>query len=132
MFFEIKDDVATRQYTDFEVSDSAAEDIVDNSTDIELLDGNISTYSSPLKHSYSVSIPYITKSQFDELKAFYVRQRTTRKYPIISIPTMGVQNMTARMILNTRNVINKCGIVEGATMSFRESRQLETPPPEEG
>lgn len=98
-----------------------------NETDVETLDGNISTYYSTTKRSYTFKLGYLDKVSYGDLLGFVIRQYQNLKYPNITIDgdeNIDVQNMTAKMTLNDQDIINNCGLVEGVTVTFRESKQM--------
>lgn len=96
-------------------------------TDVQTVDGNISTYYNSTKQSFSVSLGNMTQDEYSVLKGFIQRQYQNLKYPAITITgaiNLNVSNMVAKMALNDQNVVNNCGLVEGVQLSFRESKQL--------
>lgn len=98
-----------------------------NERNVETLDGNISTYYSSTKQSITVQLGYLTAMQYASIKAFRDRQYTNLKYPIITISgaqNLQISNMTAKMTLSDQNIVCQCGVVEGVTLNFRESKQI--------
>lgn len=98
-----------------------------NETDVETLDGNISTYYSSTKRQYSFRLYPMDAESYASLKAFIQRQYSNLRYPSITVEgdqNLNVDSMTAKMTLSEQQVINQCGLVENITVTFRESRQM--------
>lgn len=98
-----------------------------NETDVETIDGNISTYYGSTKRQYNISLFAMDAESYASLRAFITRQYQTLKYPKITIegtPNLNVSNMTAKMTLSDVEVINSCGWVDNINLTFRESKQM--------
>ena len=96
-------------------------------TDVQTVDGNISTYYNSTKQSFTVQLGNMTQDEYSVLKGFIQRQYQNLKYPAITITgaiNLNVSNMVAKMTLNDQSVVNNCGLVEGVQLGFRESKQL--------
>lgn len=96
-------------------------------TDVQTVDGNISTYYNSTKQTFTVQLGYLTQAEYSVLKGFIQRQYDNLRYPTITITgaiNLEVENMVAKMSLNDQRVINDCGLVEGVELTFRESKQL--------
>ena len=96
-------------------------------TDVQTVDGNISTYYNSTKQSFTVQLGNMTQDEYSVLKGFIQRQYQNLKYPAITITgaiNLNVNNMVAKMTLNDQSVVNNCGLVEGVQLGFRESKQL--------
>lgn len=94
---------------------------------VETVDGNVSDYYKARKHKITLSLGYMTAGEYSVLKGFIDRQWENRRYPTITITgaaNLQITDMVARMELNSQNVIDNCGTVEGVQVSFRESKQL--------
>ena len=94
---------------------------------VETVDGNVSDYYQARKQKITLSLGYMTAGEYSVLKGFVDRQWENRKYPVVTISgatNLPITNMTARMELDSQNVIDNCGTVEGVQVSFRESKQL--------
>ena len=92
-------------------------------TDVQTVDGNISTYYNSTKQSFTVQLGNMSQDEYSVLKGFITRQYQNLKYPAITI-NLNVSNMIAKMSLNDQNVVTNCGLVEGVQLVFRESKQL--------
>lgn len=98
-----------------------------NETDVETIDGNISTYYSSTKREYSFKLGYVDAETYSQILGFRDRQYQNLKYPMITVgnsPNMNVTNMTAKMSVNDQQVIDNCGWVENVVLTFRESKQM--------
>lgn len=96
-------------------------------TDVQTVDGNISTYYNSTKQSFTVQLGYMSQDEYSVLRGFIDRQYQNLKYPTITITgalNLEVESMVAKMSLNDQNVITNCGLVEGVQLMFRESKQL--------
>lgn len=94
---------------------------------VETVDGNVSDYYRARKQKITLSLGYMTAGEYSVLKGFVERQWENKCYPVITISgasNLAITNMVARMELNSQNVIDNCGTVEGVQVTFRESRQL--------
>lgn len=98
-----------------------------NETDVETIDGNISTYYSSTKRQYSVNLFPMDEQSYAELRAFVTRQYQNLKYPQITITgttNLNVTNLTAKISMSSIDVVNSCGLVDNISLTFRESKQL--------
>lgn len=96
-------------------------------TDVQTVDGNISTYYNSTKQSFTVQLGNMSQAEYSVLKGFITRQYQNLRYPAITITgaiNLNVNNMIAKMVLNEQQVVNNCGLVEGVQLTFRESKQL--------
>lgn len=93
-------------------------------TEVQTVDGNIRTYYSSTKQSFTVQLGNMTQGEYSVLKGFVARQYQNITYPTITITgasNLNVSYMTAKMSLNDQQVIDNCGTVEGVQLTFRES-----------
>lgn len=122
----ISDMVDTATFTVFE-SPITLEPVI-SMTDITTIDNNISTYiTGTPKRFYSFNLGYMDRETYKVLKEFYDRQFTVLKYPSITVDgteNLNIVDMVGKMTLNTQEVIDNCGTVEGVIVSFRESKQM--------
>lgn len=116
----------TMTFNAYQLQDSVVLSPIIRETDVETLDGNISTYYSTTKRQYEFQPVFMDAEAYAQLKGFRDRQYTNKKYPQITVVGDGiaVSNMTAKITLNDQKVVNQCGLVEGITVSFRESKQM--------
>lgn len=98
-----------------------------NETDVQTVDGNISTYYGSTKRQYQFKIAWLDAETYASLKAFCERQYSNLKYPQISISgatNLNIENMVAKISLNDQEVTDNCGTVENIVLTFRESKQM--------
>lgn len=76
------------------------------------------------KFEFEYEWGFLVADEYAVLEGFFNRQYSLNKYPRISIPELGVDNMVAKMELSDQNIVNNCGMVEKVKVSFRESSQL--------
>ena len=86
--------------------------------------GDIYTDFVYKKFNFKYKWGFLTEAEYRQLEGFYDRQFSLNKYPRITIPSLGVENMVARMKLGDQDIINDCGMVEDVSVEFRESKQL--------
>lgn len=86
--------------------------------------GDIYTDYVYKKFEFEYEWGFLTAEEYAILEGFFNRQYSLNKYPRISIPELGVDNMVAKMELSDQSIINNCGMVEKVKVSFRESTQL--------
>lgn len=101
-----------------------SESIIEGATDVQTLDMNVYTDFFASKRLWSDVLPYMTETEFNQLKGFYDRQFSLWEYPTISIPDLNVTDVVVRMNLTPRRVIDNCGTVENVEVSFRETVQM--------
>lgn len=102
-------------------------DPIINETDVETIDGNISTYYGSTKRRYNISLFPMDEESYADLRAFVTRQYQNLKYPTITVEgttNLNIENMTAKMSLSSTEVINSCGLVDNINLTFRESKQM--------
>lgn len=101
-----------------------AESTIEGATDVQTLDNNISTYFTANKRQWVQQWPYMSEADFNVLKAYYDRQWTDYKYPLVTIDYYDITDVPCRMYLDPKNVIDNCGTVQDVSVTFRETRQL--------
>lgn len=106
------------------LSPPLSETTIEGAQDVQTLDNNISTYFTANKREWTHTWPYLSKSEFDSIKAFYDRQWTDYKYPLLTIDHLNVSDVPVRMYISPQNIIDNCGTVENVEVRFRETRQL--------
>lgn len=98
-----------------------------NETDVETIDGNISTYYGSTKRQYQFKIAWLDATTYAQIIGFRDRQYTNLKYPRISITgatNINVSDMVAKITVSEQEVVDKCGTVENVVLTFRESKQM--------
>ena len=122
----LTDDVSSLEIKKLEVP--LDETIIENATDTQTLDGNVSTdfiYTAPNKRQWSHTWAYMSNEDYIELKAFYDRQFTLYKYPLFSCDFYSISQVPVRMSMTKKSIIDNCGTVQGVEVTFRETEQLE-------
>lgn len=93
-------------------------------SDVTVLSGNVYTdyvyRKFRLDHTWAV----MTEDEFLQIEGFFNRQFTLNKYPRVSVPELGIDNVPCRMKLGDRKIITDCGLVEKVKISLRETAQL--------
>jgi hypothetical protein len=97
---------------------------VEGVSDVQTLSGNVYTDFLYQKRIWKHKWAYMTEQEYLELRAFYDRQFTDYKYPLVTIPDLGVENVPVRMSINNRNIVNNCGVVSGVEITLRETAQI--------
>lgn len=96
-------------------------------TDVQTLDGNISTYYGSTKRNYEIEIGWMDSNEYARLVAFRDRQYANLKYPQVTITgdqNLNVTNMIAKLTLGTQYTVDQCGLVEDISITLRESKQM--------
>lgn len=93
-------------------------------SEVLVVSGDIYTDYVYKKFEFEYEWGFLTAEEYAILEGFFNRQYSLNKYPRISIPELGVDNMVAKMELSDQSIINNCGMVEKVKVSFRESTQL--------
>lgn len=96
-------------------------------TDVETINGDISTYYSSTKRQYTIQLGYLDKESYATLVAFRQRMYANHLYPLITITgdqNIDVVELPMKLSINAQNVINNCGEVENVTVTLRESKQM--------
>lgn len=101
------------------------EDTVENAIDVQTLDYNIYTDFINQKRKWSHTWAFLSEEDYNLVRGFYDRQFTLFKYPTLTISYYSVTDIPVRLNLNTKNVINTCGLINDVTLVMRETIQLE-------
>lgn len=118
----ITDSTGTQTMPESEVPLTISE--LEGTTDVTTLDFNLYTDFVAKKRTWSHTWAYMSEDEFNVIKGYYDRQFTLYQYPKLTIEGLGVNQVTARMTLSPQNIIDNCGMVQGVTVSFRESQQI--------
>ena len=90
---------------------------------IATLDGNIYVDVLYTKRTWEREFATLSEEEYLTLKGFVDRQRTTFKFPLLSIPEFGVENIPVYVQISERKTINSCGRVEDVKITMRETTQ---------
>ena len=118
---KIQDDAATKTYTLLEVPLTKKRAIGESTT--TTLNGNVFTDYIYKKFQIEHTWANMSQNEYLELERFFERQFTLHKYPLITIPELGIENVPCKMTLSEQKIVNNCGMVEDITVTFRESKQ---------
>lgn len=90
---------------------------------ITTLDGNVYVDFLYTKRTWERTFSYMKVQDYLDLKAFVDRQRTTYKFPLLSVPEFGVENVPVYLQISERQTINRCGDVQDVKITMRETVQ---------
>jgi len=118
----LTDDVATLTLPMLEIP--LTETPIEKATDVENLLGDVKTYFIGQKRQWSHTWEYLSQADYDAIRAFYDRQLTLFKYPRLSIDYYSISDVSVRMSINQKDIVNHCGSISGLQVTFRETLQL--------
>lgn len=98
--------------------------IVEGAVDVQKLNRNLSTYFTYNKRQWSHTWAYMSKADYDIMIGFYERMWTNRKYPLLTISALGINDVPVRMYTEPKNIIDNCETVQNVTVSWRETGQM--------
>lgn len=99
---------------------------IEAAIDVETLDLNLYTDLIATKRMWTVNWGTMTATDFADLKSFYDRQFTLFKLPLLTIPDLGLSNAVVRMTINDQSIVGADGLVDGVTITLRETAQTST------
>lgn len=100
---------------------------LENSRDVETLDGNVHSDFISLERQWSISYSRLTKEQYDQIRDIYESQFETGNYPTLTIDEYNVDEVPVRMRLNTKNIKNWGKFIDDVEITLRETVQLTIP-----
>lgn len=118
----LTDDNATEVYT--LLPSPFTKSRVMGKSEVTTQSGDIYTDYVYKKFEFKYEWDFLSAAEYAVLEGFFNRQFSLNKYPRITIPELGVENMVVRMELSDQNIVNNCGMVEKVGISFRETTQL--------
>ena len=118
----IKDDTLTKVYPLLEVPLTKKREV--GKTEITTLNGNVYTDYIYKKFVFEHKWAWMSEDDYRVIEGFYDRQFINHKYPIISIPELGIENMVCAMELSDQEIVSNCGTVENVTITLRETTQI--------
>lgn len=118
---KLTDDNTSVTYDLLQVPFTQGEDL--GKTDIKTINGNVYTDYIYQKRTWEHTWSYMTSAEYEELKGFFDRQFTNKKYPLVTIPALNVSNVPAVMTISNRQIINNCGMVNNVKITLRETSQ---------
>jgi len=102
---------------------------LEGAVDVQTLSYDVYTDFITQKRTWTQTYAYLTKEEYALIKGYYDRQFTLYTYPQLSVTgstANDVTNIVVRMTLTPQQIIDNCETVSDVTVSFRETRQLET------
>ena len=99
---------------------------IEAAIDVTTLDLNIYTDLIATKRVWTVRWGTLTAAEFALLKGFYDRQFTLYKFPRLYIDDLSVSNVVVRLSLSDQDIANESGLVDGVTLTLRETTQTST------
>lgn len=91
--------------------------------EVTTLNGNVYVDFIYTKRKWTRKFSFLRESAYLQLKGFQGRQRTTYKFPLLSIPEFGIENIPVYLQISERKTTNSCGDVVNVTLTMRETTQ---------
>jgi hypothetical protein len=95
-------------------------------TTVEPLSGNVYDDFIATKRVWTHTWAYLTKIEYDALDVIYERMKTDWTYPQLTIDDESVSDLVVKFEFGAKNIIDDCGEVQDVTVSFRETRQIDS------
>jgi hypothetical protein len=99
---------------------------IESAIDVTTLDLNLYTDLIATKRMWTVNWGTMTAANFALLKAFYDRQFTLFKFPLLTITDLSISSVVVRMTISSQDIASDTGIVDGVTITLRETIQTST------
>jgi hypothetical protein len=99
---------------------------IESAIDVVTLDLNMYTDLIATKRMWTINWGTMTAANFVSLKGFYDRQFTLYKFPLLSITDLSLTNVVVRMTISSQDIASDTGIVDGVTITLRETTQTST------
>ena len=99
---------------------------IESAIDVTTLDLNIYTDLIATKRMWTINWGTMTAADFVDLKAFYDRQFSLYKLPLLTIPDLGLSDVVVRMTISDQSITSDDGLVDGVTITLRETNQTST------
>lgn len=96
---------------------------VEGKSEITTLGGNVYVDFLYGKRLWRHSWKTMSEAGYNKLRGFYDRQFTNFKFPLLSIPEYGVENVPVSMTISARKTVNNCLRVEDVEITLRETVQ---------
>lgn len=90
---------------------------------VTTLDGNVYVDFIYTKRIWKRKFSFLRENDYLALRGFVDRQRTLYKFPLLSIPEFGVENVPVYLEISDRKTTNACGDVVDVTLTMRETVQ---------
>lgn len=119
--FKLTDSTDSQTYTLYDVPFTDSEEGGEET--ITTLDGNVYVDFIYTKNTWEREFSFMKESDYLSLKGFQDRQRTTYKFPTLSIPAFNVTNVPVYLKISDRKTVDACGNVEDVKITMRETTQ---------
>jgi len=121
---EITDSTGTTTLEMLEVP--LTESTIENAVDVTTLDKNVYTDFINTKRIWAHVWSYLAIEAYEVLRGYYERQFTLYQYPSITINGIAtpINDVTVRMTMGNKQIVDNCETVEDVSVGFRETRQL--------
>ena len=96
---------------------------VEGKSEITTLSGDVYVDYLYNKRRWTHRWATLSEAEYNKLRGFYERQFTTYKFPLLSVPEYGVENVPVVMNFSARKTINQCLRVEDVEITLRETVQ---------
>lgn len=90
---------------------------------ITTLDGNVYVDFLYKKRVWTRQFAFLREQDYLALKGFADRQYNTYKFPLLSIPQFGIENVPVYLQISERKTTDACGNVIDVTLTMRETTQ---------
>lgn len=121
IIFTLTDSSDSQTYTLYDAPFTDSE--IGGEEAVTTLDGNVYVDFIYTKRIWQRSFATMSEQDYLTLKGFVDRQKTTYRFPTISIPEFGVENVPVYVQISDRKTINACGRVEDVELTMRETTQ---------
>lgn len=113
-------DSVTHEFYDAPFADA---EVSGGEEEIITLNGNVYVDFIYTKRKWTRKFSFLKEAAYLQLKEFQERQRTTYKFPLLSIPEFGIDNVPVYLQISDRKTTNSCGDVVNVTLTMRETVQ---------
>ncbi len=115
----LADDSDTMSFTLLEIpiSDPDVTGVATNTT----LDGNVFQDYLYMKKQYQQSWSRMSEAEYTQLRGFFTRQYTLKKFPLLTMTDLGIQSLPVALSLTDDGVIDTCGTRQNVKLVMRET-----------
>lgn len=99
------------------------QETIEGAVDVETLSYDVYTDFITTKRLWTHKWAYMSLADYQTMIGYYERQFTLFQYPQLSISELGIDNITVRMTVNPKRIIDNCQTVQDVTVSWRETKQ---------
>ena len=115
----LADDSDTMSFTLLEIpiSDPDVTGVATNTT----LDGNVFQDYLYMRKQYQQSWSRMGEAEYTQLRGFFTRQYTLKKFPLLTMTDLGIQSLPVALSLTDDGVIDTCGTRQNVKLVMRET-----------